>query len=324
MAASPSPKFDLTTIGEIMTRLSVPVGQRLADARQLDVEPGGAEGNVCATLTGLGYRCSWLSRLPNNPLAHMIIRRLRAFGIDTDGVVLPNEGRVGSYYVEFATAPRPIQVVYDRADSAMANMTSEDVNWEHLLDTRLVHLTGITPALSPACLQLTKDVVTRAKEARVPLSFDVNYRGLLWSEAEAAETLRPLMHGIDLVICGRGDAERLFGFTGENRAVLDALQAMTEAKRVVLTLSNAGAMAYDESTFIQQDAISAQIVDRLGAGDAFASGVIDGMFSGSLAEGLRRGVVLGALALSQHGDMLITHRAELESLLADNEGGIVR
>ena len=324
MTNSATPPFDLTTLGEIMLRLSVPNGQRLADLRRLDVEPGGAEGNVCAALAGLGHRCAWLSRLPDNPLGQMILRRLQAFGIDTTGVVLAEKGRVGTYYVEFATAPRPIQVVYDRADSAIANMTSDEVNWPHLLNTRLVHLTGITPALSPSCRRLTQDVVARAKEAGVPLSLDVNYRALLWSEREAAEALRPLIQGIDLLLCGRGDAARLFGLTGEDRQVLEALQAMSQAKRVVLTLGGGGAIALDEGTLLSQDGLPAEIVDRLGAGDAFAAGVIDGWLRGSLAEGLRQGVALGAMALSQAGDMLITHRAEMEAVMSDAEGGIVR
>lgn len=324
MTTTPAPQFDVTTLGEIMLRFSVPPGHRLEELQQLDVHPGGAEGNVCTALVGLGHRCAWVSRLPNNPLGRMVIRSLRAAGIDTNGVVLAEGSRVGTYYVEFATPPRAIQVTYDRADSAIANMTSADVDWDYLLDTRAVHLTGITPALSDGCREIVQEVVKRAKSAGVAVSLDVNYRSLLWSEAEAAETIRPLVQGIDLFICGRGDAKSLFGFEGEERAVLDSLQSLSQAKNVVLTLGDAGAMALDNGQFLQQSAIPAQIVDRLGAGDAFAAGVLDGWLSGSLDQGLRQGAALGALALSQHGDMLITSRAEVESVMADSDGGIVR
>jgi 2-dehydro-3-deoxygluconokinase len=254
----------------------------------------------------------------------MIIRRLRAAGIDTGGVILAENSRVGTYYVEFSVPPRPIQVTYDRADSAIANMTTAEVDWDYLLNTRLLHLTGITPALSTSCREITAEAIKRAKAAGIAVSFDVNYRSLLWSEADAADTIRPLVAGIDLFICGRGDAKSLFGFEGEDRAVLEALQAMSQAKRVVLTLSDAGAIAFDQGEFIQQAGVPAQVVDRLGAGDAFAAGVLDGLLSDSLAEGLRRGVVLGAMALAQHGDMLITNRAELEGIMAHAQGGIVR
>ncbi len=319
-----SPLFDLTTLGEIMLRFSVPAGQRLADLQQLDVHPGGAEGNVCSTLAGLGRRCAWMSRLPDNPLGRMVVRRLRAAGIDTGGVVLAKEARMGAYYVEFASPPRPIQVIYDRADSAMANMTIADVDWNYLLNSRIVHLTGITPALSETCLHLVQEVIERARSAEVPISFDINYRSLLWSEEKAAEVLCSLITGIDLLICGRGDAQNLFGLTGKDRDILAALKSLTQAKCVVLTLGDSGAMALDEGRFLQQSAISAQVIDRLGAGDAFAAGVLDGWLDGSLAEGLRRGTTLGALALAQHGDMLITNRTEMDNILASAEGGIVR
>lgn len=324
MTNPPATRFDLTTLGEIMMRYSVPVGHRLEDLQQLDAHPGGAEGNVCAALAGLGRRCAWAGRLPDNPLGKMIVRRLRAAGVDTSAVVLASEARLGTYYVEFAAPPRPIQVVYDRADSAAANMTSADVNWDSLLNTRIIHLTGITPALSDSCRQLVQDVVERARAAGVPISFDVNYRSKLWSAAEAAETLRPMIQGVELFICGRGDAQNLFGFKGEEQQVLEALQSLSQARRVVLTLGDSGAIALDEGRLLRQPAIPAQVVDRLGAGDAFAAGLLDGWLDGSLAEGLRRGVALGALVLSQHGDMLITHRAEMNAILAHAEGGIVR
>lgn len=317
-------RFDLTTLGEIMMRYSVPAGHRLEDLQQLDAHPGGAEGNVCTALAGLGRRCAWAGSLPDNPLGKMIVRRLRAAGVDTSAIVLASEARLGTYYVEFATPPRPIQVVYDRADSAAANMTSADVDWDCLLSTRIIHLTGITPALSDSCRQLVQDVVERARADGVPISFDVNYRSKLWSAAEAAETLRPLIQGIELFICGRGDAKNLFGLKGEDRQILEALQSLSQARRVVLTLGDSGAIALDEGRLLSQSAIPAQVVDRLGAGDAFAAGLLDGWFDGSLAEGLRRGAALGALALSQHGDMLITDRAEMNAVLAHAEGGIVR
>lgn len=324
MTDGPRPRFDVTTLGEIMLRFSVPPGNRLETLERLDVHPGGAEGNVCSALAGLGHRCAWVSRLPNNPLGRMVVRRLRAAGIETAGVVLADQARVGTYYVEFATPPRPIQVTYDRADSAMANMTVADVDWDFLLDTRIIHLTGITPALSESCRQIVQEVVSRANAAGVAISLDVNYRSLLWSEAEAAETLRPLIQGIDLFICGRGDAKSLFGFEGADRAVLDDLQSLSRAKAVVLTLGDAGAIALDRGQFLQQAAIPAQVVDRLGAGDAFAAGLLDGWLAGSLAAGLRHGTALGALALSQHGDMLTTNRVEVDSILAHADGGIVR
>ena len=129
-----------------MLRLSVPTGQRLEDAHQLAVHPGGTESNVCTALAGLGRRCGWVSRLPDSPPGRLVLRRLWAAGVDTSAVVLAasRTSRIGTYYVEFAAPPRPIRVIYDRANSAVSCMTGADVNWDYLLDTRMLHLTGIT------------------------------------------------------------------------------------------------------------------------------------------------------------------------------------
>jgi 2-dehydro-3-deoxygluconokinase len=265
-----------------------------------------------------------VSRLPDNPLGRLIVRRLRAAGIDTAGVVYAENSRLGTYYVEFATPPRPIQVVYDRADSAAATMRSADIDWHYLLDSRILHLTGITPALSESCRDLVAEAISRAKAAGVAVSFDINYRAKLWSPAEAAETLRVFIADVDLLICGRGDAQQVFGCSGEDRQILDGLRRLTNAPKIVLTLSDAGAIAYDDDNLLSQTAIAAEVVDRLGAGDAFAAGVLDGWLTGSLADGLRLGAALGAIALSQVGDMAITTRAEVEAVLAHAGGGIRR
>jgi 2-dehydro-3-deoxygluconokinase len=297
-----------------MLRLSVPVGRRLEDMVALDVHVAGAESNVCTALACLGRRCSWASRLPDNPLGQLVLRRLRAAGVDTSAVVLVKEGRVGTYYVEFATPPRPVRVIYDRADSAVSHMAVAEVDWETLLDTRVLHLTGITPVLSRSCRELVTEAIRRAHESGVAVSFDVNYRQRLWTPQEAAKTLRPLIANVELLFCSEADARLVFGCGGDARQVLEELRSCTGASTVVMTRGDAGALGWSEGASLEQAALPTQIVDRLGAGDAFAAGVLDGWLKGSAAEGLEQGVVLSALALSQEGDMLITSRAEVDEI----------
>lgn len=313
--ASPRRRFDVTSLGETMLRLGVPTGQRLEDALTFDARPAGAESNVCAALACLGRRCSWVSRLPDNPLGHLILRRLRAADVDTSAVVLAENGRLGMYFVEFAVDPRPTRVIYDRANSAMSQMQSADVDWDTLLDTRALHLTGITPALSDSCRELVAEAIQRAQSAGVAVSFDVNYRSRLWSPAEASAALRTLVADVDLLFCSEMDARQLFGCSGDERQVLAGLQSLTRASAVVVTRADAGAIALDDGAFRQQPAVASKMVDRLGAGDAFAAGVLDGWLDGSLVKGLEQGVALAALALSQVGDMLVTSRAELAAML---------
>src|SRR5262249_21784655 len=152
------------------------------------------------------------------------------------------------------------------------------------------------------------------KTAGVAISFDINYRQKLWSEAVAREVLTPLIQEVDLLLCGQADAQRVFGCTGTPEQVVQALAEQSQAKNVVVTLGDRGALAWDGVHFHQEEAIPVEVIDRIGAGDALAAGVIHGWLEGNLPQGLRYGVVLAALILSQHGDMLITTKDELMSL----------
>jgi len=303
-----------------MLRLSVPVGVRLETASQLDVRPGGAESNVAALLARLGRRTAWCGALPDSPLGRLAANHLRMAGVDLDGVIWDVDGRMGLYFVEFATPPRATQVIYDRAHSSAAQMTAAQMRWDHLLDTQLLHLTGITPALSADCRNLTEEAIQRARSAGVAVSFDVNYRAKLWSAAEAAATLGHLIEGVDLLFCSRADAVRLFGIDG---APADAVRCLAERSRAALTVMSVGAagvVAWDGVTLHQQPARETVIIDRPGAGDALAAGVLAGWLAGDVALGLRYGVTLAALALSQHGDMVVTTLAELEQTV---DGGAI-
>jgi 2-dehydro-3-deoxygluconokinase len=319
-------RFDVTALGESMLRLSVPAGQRLEAADQFAVHLAGAESNVCGALVAIGRRAGWVSRLPESAVGRLVLRQLRAAGVDTGAVVLAPDARLGIYYAEFAGPPRAIQVIYDRANSAAANLTAADVNWDYLLDTTVVHLTGITPALNEGCRALVAEIIQRARAAGVKVSFDVNYRGKLWTPEQAAATLKPLIKDANLLLCGQADARTVFGLSGDEHALLAGLRALTPAKHIVLTRGELGAVALEGDQFYSQPAVPVQIVDRVGAGDAFAAGVIDGLLSGSLPEGLKRGTALAALVLSQEGDTLMTTRAEMEATIAKGAaaGGIVR
>lgn len=315
------PRFDLTTLGEAMLRLSVPLGRRLADARSLDLEIGGAEANVVVALARLGRRCAWLSRLPDHALAEPVLRSLRAEGVDTDGVVRAPGERIGTYFIEYASTPRSIQVIYDRADSAAARMTPADVDWDRLLDTRVLHLTGITAALGPGPYAVVAEALRRARAAGVTVSFDVNYRAKLWSPADAAAGLKPLIAEADVLFCKSADAALLFGCAGEPEALVRALAAQTRAATVLSTFGEHGAALLQGGAYAHQPALPVTIVDRIGSGDAFAAGLLDGWLDGDARTGLQRGVALAAIALSQHGDQVLTSRAELNAVMAAGRVG---
>lgn len=323
-AMTNSPRFEVTTTGEAMIRLSVPAGERLETADRVEMMPGGAEANLTVALGRMGRRAAWSGGLPNSPLGRWMANHLRVAGVDLDGVIWSGTGRMGTYYVEFAFPPRATQVIYDRADSVAARLTPADMDWDYLLDTRLLHLTGITPPLSDGCRAIVEEAVARSRAAGVAISFDVNYRSKLWSAQEAGEFILPLVQGIDLFFCGRNDAKNLLGQSGDAETVVRKLAEATQAKLVVLTLAEEGVMAWDGETLYHEPAKPVTIIDRPGAGDGLAAGVICGWLDGDLRKGLQTGVVLSALALSQYGDMIVTTPEEVESLITTPGVALVR
>ena len=168
------------------------------------------------------------------------------------------------------------------------------------------------------------------------VSFDVNYRAKLWTAADAGEKLRPLIAAADVLFCKGADAKTLFGCAGEPRQLMQALQALTRAAAVFCTFGDQGAALLAGNEFVTQPALDVQIVDRIGSGDSFAAGVLDGLLSGgasagdisrdtaALREGLRRGVGLAAIALTQFGDRVLTSRAELDAVLASDRRDVSR
>ena len=309
------PHFDLTSLGEVMMRLSVGQGQRLIRAERLDAHLGGAECNVCAALAGLGRHTAWFGLLPESPLGEWALRHLRANGVDVGGVRLVPDSRLGTYFVELGVPPNPINVTYDRARSAAADMKPADIDWELLLDTRWLHLTGITPALGHGPAATVDEALRQAADRGVRVSLDVNFRAKLWSPEDSRAWLEPRLDLVDLVICGVEDAKVVFGIDGVPEEVARMLAERTRGERAVVTLGEDGALAWDDGSLERAEGVSAQVVDRLGAGDAFAAGVIDGLLDGSLADGLRRGVAMGAAALGQRGDVLNVSREVLGRLV---------
>jgi 2-dehydro-3-deoxygluconokinase len=324
MECSSMTRFDMTTIGEAMLRLSVPAGTRLETADQLDIHPAGAEANVAAALSRLGKRIGWASSLPDSALGRVVTNQLRQAGVDLSAVRWQQQGRIGTYFVELSVPPRPIQVIYDRADTCITTLQPEQIDWDYLLNTRVLHLTGITPALSFSCEAITAEAVRRASQQGVPVSLDINFRSKLWTAEKAAAVLRPLMQQVTMLFCSLRDAESLFGCSGSGEDVIQQLAAISSARQIVVTVGEEGVVGWEDGRISHQAAREVQIVDRIGAGDALAAGVLCGWLDGDFERGLAYGVTMAALALSQHGDMVITTGDEMKSLAAQSGQKMVR
>lgn len=318
------PRFDVTTIGEGQLRYSVPAGTRLEKTYQLNVNAAGTEGNVVSLLSRLGWNCGWISRLPQGPLGRRVVREYHTAGLDISAVVWPKTGRLAAYYVEYAVPPRSTQVIYDRKDSCFANMTADQVDWDYLLDTRLLHLSGITIALSDSVQEIVLEAVKRAKAKGVKVSFDMNYRKLLWTPEEAAVVVKPVFQAVDVLFCARSDARRMFGFDGSPQEIVEQISQLTNAQHIVTSLSDEGVIGWDREQFYHQPAREVGLIDRIGAGDAMVGGVLHGWLQGDFAKGIRYGALTAALALSQWGEQIVTNAEEVESLLNATNSDISR
>ena len=305
---------DLVALGEVMLRLSIPAPARFETIRQLDVQIGGAEANVAAACARLGLRAAWLSALPANPWGERIRRELTAHGVDCAQVRMLADARVGVYFLEFGTPPRPIRVLYDRRDSAFARLTPEAIDWQTVRQARCVHLSGITPALGPG----PRRVVEQALGEAATLSFDVNYRAALWSPAAArafAETALPFARHVFL---GQAEAETVFGLGGAAEATLEALARLAPKATIALLQGEAGSVVLEGGRLWRPSRrYQVQVVDPVGAGDAFVAGFLWKTLTGhGVQEAVDAGAAVAALKCATWGDIALVDARDVEDLLA--------
>lgn len=318
------PRFDVTSIGEGQLRYCVPAGHRLEQALQLDVYATGTEANVTSLLSRLGWGCGWITGLPNNPLGRRVASEYGASGLDMSATRWSPDGRLAVYYVEFAKPPRSTQVYYDRKNTCFTQLTKDDIDWDYLLDTRLLHLSGLTVPLSDSVGEILHEAVRRAKALNIPISFDMNYRSRVWSPEDAARAVQPIIEQVDLLFFARGDARRMYGYDGTPQEIVRQIAALTDAQHIITSLSTDGLIGWDRKQFYYEPVHKIEVLDRIGAGDAMVAGVLHGWLQGDFAKGLRYGVLTAALALSQYGDLVLISRDELEVLLNSSPQDIVR
>jgi 2-dehydro-3-deoxygluconokinase len=309
----------VATLGEVMLRLSPPGTDLLAGTDSLDVHVAGSEANVAVALASLGVDAAFLSALPATPLGDRVAASLRAAGVDLDYLDAAAPGRLGLFFVEFGAAPRPTAVWYDRAGSAFSRAGGYDAM--ALDGARFAVVSGITPALSPATRGLATAFVAEARSRGVAVCIDVNYRERLWSSAVARECLGPLLGEAAIVVCSRRDAECVFELTAEHAGAVAGLlreKLAPSAELVVVTDGTAGCAAIDGSGAVfAQPAFAAEVVDRIGAGDAFLAGLLWGLLDDQeTGEALACAAALGALKCTVRGDQARFGAEQLRAVVA--------
>jgi 2-dehydro-3-deoxygluconokinase len=317
--------LDIFTFGETMIRLSSPLGQRIETVQSLDVRIGGTESNLSIALARLGRNVAWTSVLPVNPLGQRITRELNWHGVDTSAVTWLERERVGVYFLDTGTTPRATQVLYDRKDSAVARSTPDQINMEPADRTRILHLTGITVAIGEGCAETCQQLITRAKQAGATFSFDVNYRSLLWTPEEAHAGLNPMCEQADILFCGREDADTIWNITGDPEAVVRELYQRFGSKITVVTLGGEGAIIrMPDGALRRTPSVPVDIVDPVGAGDAFAAGFLHGYLDNDLELALEYAPAMAALKMTINGDLAVITPAELDAVVHHHQRGIIR
>jgi 2-dehydro-3-deoxygluconokinase len=338
----------VVTFGELLLRLSPPGFERLFQSPLLSATFGGGEANVAVSLAQFGLHSCYVTCLPSHAIGDAGVRALGAEGVDATHIVRSGH-RVGIYFAETGASQRPGTVIYDRAQSAISEITPDAVNWDNVMKgASWFHVTGITPALGAKATAATAAAIAAAKRAGVRVSVDLNYRKKLWSEAQAQATMRPLIGEVDVVIANEEDLQSVLGVhvAGADvaRGALDVAGYRAAAERVTrefgppivavtlresLSASDNGwsAVLWDNGsgTMLQSQRYIVRLVDRIGGGDSFAAGLIYAMLSGRpLDAALRFAVAASALKQTIPGDFNRVSVSEVDALARGDASGRVR
>jgi 2-dehydro-3-deoxygluconokinase len=314
--------IEVVTLGEAMLRLSPPGGRRLEQATSLELFVGGAELSVAIGVARLGLHSAWVTKLHESALGRIIANHARGLGVDVSKVVWTGSGRTGLYFLEFGGAPRPASVLYDRKGSAASKLAPGDVDWKFLKEAKMLHVSGITPALSPPTRELTFEAVKAAKRYGCEVCFDVNYRSKLWGPEEAEAVCTPLAKMADIVIAS--DAAVIWNIAQEPEEMIRTLKKKLGVPIVVTTLrkdsgvmrSTISSVAISERKYESRRPYDVEVADRLGAGDSFAAGLIYGYLTGGVQKGLDYGDAMAAYKVSTPGDSNYATKEEIDALIA--------
>jgi 2-dehydro-3-deoxygluconokinase len=328
----------VVSFGEAMIRLTPPGNERLERSLSLDLTVGGAELNTAVGLTCLGYATEWVTALPDSGPGRLVARQARANGVDVSHIHWVDEeaGRTGLYFLEEGVDPRPSAVTYDRKDTAIAKVREGTFDWEAILDgAAAFHISGITLALSPGARAESMRAVQVANQKGVLVSFDLNYRSKLWSEAEARDAFVAIVPKVDILFASRGGLRTFFGIEGSHEDVMRSALERLGVAAVTITRKRAKgsrrlklqSLALGPSKLLAvSEWRDVEVIDRLGGGDAFAAGFLAGYLENPA--GLSRAVNLGAAASAlKHtmpGDFLSATRAEIEAATSASGSGVLQ
>lgn len=318
--------------GEIMLRLTPPNNQKLIQANSFDAVYSGGEANVIASLAMFGHDTKFVTKLPNNCLGQKIINKFRGYNVDVNDIIL-GEGRLGIYYSEIGHGLRSTEVIYDRKYSAIAMATRDEFNIDEIIkDVGLIHISGITPALSKELYDFALELVKACKEKGILVSYDSNYREKLWSIKEAGTFLRQVLPYVDFAFLGHLDIINILNFEDKDLEFEENLKELycdlfkeypnlkyaACTRRIVNSINNHTLKGYlfNGENLFKSNEYTFDILDRVGGGDAFTAGILNGIFRGMQEQRIIEfGICSSALKHSILGDINLIDEETVTSLM---------
>ena len=336
----------IVTFGEIMLRLSPYNYERIIQADKFQATYGGGEANVAVSLAQFGHAVTFISRLPDNPVGQAALNTLRKFGVNTSFIDRGGD-RIGIYFLEHGASIRPSKVTYDRSGSSISQVQKGMFTWKEIFSGKdWFHITGITPALSKSCAEVSLEAVQAAKNNNLMVSCDLNYRKKLWTRDKARETMTELVKYVDVIIANEEDAADVFGIEAKStdvtsgklsvehyKSVAEQLLAMGSAQIVAITLRESisasdngwSAILFDCKDFYQSTKYKIHLVDRVGGGDSFGAGLIHGLVQGwDKQKSLEFAVAASGMKQTIPGDMNLVTVSEVLSIASGDTSGRVQ
>jgi len=309
---------EVVTFGEAMALFRTDAAESLRTARRFNRSMAGAESNLAIGVSRLGCRAGWFGRVGDDPLGLSILDTLHGERVDVSRAIVDDRAYTG-VLVRDTHAERRIDVVYARSGSAGSRLSPADLDEDYITSARVLHVTGITPALSPAALEATKEAVRMAAQANVTVSFDPNYRRRLWPEpAEERRVLLPLIEQSQIVLLGHAEATLLTGEEEPRRAA--KWLADRGVTTVAVKLGADGALGMRDGVSYHGNALPVHPVDPIGAGDAFDAAFLCAWLRGAdLAECVDDGNLAAGLSIQVCGDIEgLPYRREMDERRANN------
>lgn len=326
-------EFDALALGEILLRLSAPTNERIVRGDTFEKCAGGAELNVVSGISMMGLRTGVISKVPNNDIGTYIKNHLRFCGVSDDCLIYDDskDARLGIYFYESGAYPRKSSVVYDRRHSSINTIKLSDIPESTFSSARLFHTCGITLALSPQTREVTEECIKKFKANGTLISFDVNFRANLWDEATAKECIERILPYVDILFVSEETSRRTFGKTGDIKDIMKSytkdynisIVATTDRKVISPkkhTFSSTIYNAKEDKFYEEAPYENIEVIDRIGSGDAYVSGVLYGLLStDDCQRALEIGNAASAIKNTIPGDLPSTDLVEINKIIASHK-----